>query len=324
MSDQRGSHTVGESTIAIAAALVANALITVTKGIAAVLTGSGGMLAETAHSLADTTNQILLFVGVRRSARPATDEQPFGYGRERYFWVLIVALFLFFGGGVFAIFEAWDRLHNDHAVTDPLIAFVVLGIAFIFEGASLVVAFREALKEARVRAVGVRRFLSEIHDPVLRTVLFEDSAALLGLVIAASGLALTVITNNHLFDAGSSALIGVLLIFVAYQLASDARTLIIGEAPPPDVRAGLLAIVSRAPDVDHVFSVSAMRMGAGELLVAARVSIRDSISAGEAEHVTARLGAQMRDHYPEVTYCFIEIRPYTAPAPPSRRDPPGV
>jgi cation diffusion facilitator family transporter len=293
---------------AVIAAFLGNLAIAITKGVAAVMTGSGAMLAETAHSIADAMNQLLLFIGVRRSVRAPSERHPLGHGKERYFWCLVVALLLFFGGGVFSLFEARERFEHPHEVTQAHVAFIVLGLSVVFELFSLGAALREVRHAAKAEGVPVRRFLRELRDPALRTVLFEDSAALVGLVFAIVGLALTVSTGDHRWDAVSSAAIGVLLVVVALALAADARVLIIGEAPPEATRDRLRRALLAQPDVEGVTELLAVRMGARQLLVMARLSVRDDLSGAEVERLIAGLRERLKRE-PEVMEAFLEVNP---------------
>jgi cation diffusion facilitator family transporter len=288
---------------------VGNLAIAITKAIAAVMTGSGALLAETAHSIADSLNQILLYVGLRRSAQPATERHPLGHGKEGYFWALVVALFLFFGGGVFSIYQAYERLAHPHEVEQAGVGFLVLGLSTLFEMFSLSVAVRELRHAAREAGVPVRPFLSQLQDPALRTVLYEDSAAIAGLAAAIIGLGLTVITGDHRYDALASGVIGIVLIYVAYQLAWGARGLIVGQAPPERVRAALEATIANEPYIDKIVELVAVQIGTDQLLVMARVSVHDEIPAGEVERLMARLRDRLRTEHPEVTDSFIELAP---------------
>ena len=297
------------TTRAVFAAFLGNLAIAITKGVAAAMTGSGALLAETAHSIADSLNQILLYVGLRRSEQPATRRHPLGHGKEGYFWALVVALFLFFGGGVFSIYQAYDRLTHPHDIEQAVVGFVVLGLSMVFECFSLSVAVRELRHAAREAGVPVRPFLRQLQDPALRTVLYEDSAAITGLTIAAIGLALTVATGDHKYDAIASGVIGVVLIYVAYQLAWGARGLIVGQAPPERVRAALEATIASEPSIDKIIELVAVQIGTDQLLVIGRVSVKDQIPAGEVERLMARLRERLRREHPEVTDSFIELAP---------------
>ncbi|MDP9274084.1 MAG: cation diffusion facilitator family transporter [Chloroflexota bacterium] len=297
------------TTRAVLAAFAGNLAIAITKAIAAYVTGSGALVAETAHSIADSVNQILLYVGIRRSVQPPTEKHPLGHGKERYFWALIVALFLFFGGGVFSIYEAYERYTHPQELGAVWVGFVVLGLSMVFETFSLSVAVREVRHAAAEEGMPVRRFLQQLRDPALRTVLYEDSAALAGLVAAILGLGLTVVTGDHRFDALASAVIGLILIYVAYQLAWGARGLIVGEAPPDEVLDRLRAAIASEPGVDKVLDLRAVQMGTKQLLVLARVSVRDDIPAGDAEHLLVRLRKRLQREHPEVMDSYVELNP---------------
>jgi cation diffusion facilitator family transporter len=297
------------TTRAVIAAFAGNLAIAITKAIAAYVTGSGALLAETAHSIADSVNQILLYVGIRRSVQPPSERHPLGHGKERYFWALIVALFLFFGGGIFSIYEAYERFAHPHELGTVWVGFLVLGLSMVFESFSLSVAVREVRHAATQEGVPVRRFLRQLHDPALRTVLYEDSAALAGLVAAILGLGLTALTGDHRFDGLASAVIGIILIYVAYQLAWSARGLIIGEAPPDEVLDTLRAAIASEPGIDRVIDLRAVQMGTKQLLVLARVSVGDDIPAGEAERLLARLRDRLRRQHPEVMDSYVELNP---------------
>jgi cation diffusion facilitator family transporter len=297
------------TTRAVLAAFAGNLAIAITKAIAAYVTGSGALVAETAHSIADSLNQILLYVGIRRSVQPPSDKHPLGHGKERYFWALIVALFLFFGGGIFSMYEAYERLMHPQELAAAWVGFVVLGLSMVFETFSLSVAVREVRHAAREEGIPVRRFLEQLRDPALRTVLYEDSAALAGLVAAIAGLGLTVLTGDHRFDAFASAVIGAILIYVAYQLAWSARGLIVGEAPPEEVIETLRAAIAKEPGIDKVIDLRAVQMGTKQVLVLARVSLRDDLTAGAAEQLLARLRDRLRREHPEVMDSYVELAP---------------
>jgi cation diffusion facilitator family transporter len=297
------------TTRAVLAAFAGNLAIAITKAIAAYLTGSGALVAETAHSIADSVNQILLYVGIRRSVQPPSEKHPLGHGKERYFWALIVALFLFFGGGIFSIYEAYERFTHPQELAAVWVGFLVLGLSMVFETFSLSVAVREVRHAAHESGIPVRRFLQQLRDPALRTVLYEDSAALAGLVTALAGLGLTVLTGDHRFDALASAVIGVILIYVAYQLAWGARGLIVGESPPEEILDVIRAAIASEPGVDKVIDLRAVQMGTNQLLVLARVSVMDKIPAGDAERLLVRLRKRLQREHPEVMDSYVELNP---------------
>jgi len=198
---------------------------------------------------------------------------------------------------------------HPHDVEQAGVGFIVLGLSSVFELFSLSVAVRELRHAAREDGTPVRRFFRQLQDPALRTVIYEDSAAIAGLTAAAIGLALTVATGDHRFDALASGVIGVVLIYVAYQLAWGARGLIVGEAPPDEVLEALRAAIASEPGVDRVIDLRAVQMGTNQLLVLARVSVRDNIPAGDAERLLVRLRKRLQREHPEVMESYVELNP---------------
>src|SRR5262245_23147692 len=220
--------------LAVIGALFANALIAIMKLVGAVITGSSGMMAEAFHSIADTTNQIFLLLGLRFYKRPASAKHPFGYGKERFFWSFIAAIFIFGVGATYAIYEGIQKLAHPHPPTNLEWAFWILGISFVLEGGSIGLAIYQEVKEAHHEGLTFMQYLRESKDPTAKTVLFEDSAALIGIVIAFTGLWLT----DHqvggeagaYWDGLASIAIGLVLAVVAFVLARTSRGLLLGEA----------------------------------------------------------------------------------------------
>src|SRR3982750_4327490 len=223
--------------LAVIGALFANALITVLKFIAAVITGSSGMMAEALHSLADTTNQIFLLLGLRFYNRPPSKKHPFGYGKERFFWSFIAAIFIFGVGATFAIYEGVQKLSHPHPPEQVGWAYIVLAISFALESGSIALALYQETKEAHHEGMSFMQYLRESKDPTAKTVIFEDSAALLGIIIAAAGLYLTEqqVEPGHgaYWDEIASMAIGAVLGVVAFVLARASRGLLLGEAATP-------------------------------------------------------------------------------------------
>src|SRR5919199_4205096 len=223
--------------LAVVGALIANALIAVLKFMAALVTGSSGMMAEALHSLADTTNQIFLLLGLRFYRREPSAKHPFGYGKERFFWSFIAAIFIFGVGATYALYEGYQKLRHPHAPENLGWAYWVLGISFLLETASIVVAIRQEVQEAHHEGLTFREYLRESKDPTAKTVIFEDSAALIGIIVAALGIFLTdrrVGPEGGIYwDGMASMTIGVVLAVVAFMLARSSRGLLIGEAATP-------------------------------------------------------------------------------------------
>jgi cation diffusion facilitator family transporter len=257
---------------AIVAALTANVGIAVTKFLAFVLTGSSSMLAESVHSLADSGNQLLLLLGGRRSRRAATAEHPFGYGRERYVYAFIVSIVLFSIGGLFALYEGWHKVQHPEAIEGRWwwVPLAVLVVAIGLEGFS----FRTAITESN-HSRGERslvQFVRSAKAPELPVVLLEDFAALIGLVLALFGVALTLLTDNGVWDGIGTLTIGLLLVAVAVVLAIEMKSLLIGEAARPDQVKRIVAALQER-DVDRVIHLRTLHLGPDELLVAAKLAV---------------------------------------------------
>jgi cation diffusion facilitator family transporter len=266
-----------ESKTAVAAALAGNGALAVLKGIAALSTGSAAMLAETFHSLADTGNQVLLFLGMRRARRAPDRRHPFGYGKDVYFWAFVVSVMLFTLGGAFSIWEGVRHYLHPVEREGAVWAWAVLGGAFVFEAGSLGVALRslERVREGRP----ILAFLREARDPTLPTVVLEDSAALVSIGLAGAGIGLSQLTGNATWDAGASAAIGVILIAVAVFLARETHSLLIGERATPAVEAAIREAAGRDPAVAGLASLHTMHLGPESVLVALRVHFRPDLDA---------------------------------------------
>jgi cation diffusion facilitator family transporter len=297
-----------ESTLTVIVAICANTGIAVAKGIAGLLSGSAAMLSEAAHSLADTTNQLLLLIAVKRSNRPPDERHPFGYGRERYFWTLLAAVGIFVGGGVFAVYQ------GIHAITEAhfegghyALTYSVLGIAFVLESVSWLQAVRQLRADARRTGREFRDELWETSDPAATTVFFEDSGALAGLVIAAAGVGLSQATGEHYWDPIASILIGLLLATIAYLLAKENRSLIVGEAADPELRESLVAIIRGYPEVTSVDEMLSMVTGRRQVLVAARIDLEDDLRAAEIEAMARRMEAEIQGKHPTVRHFFLDV-----------------
>ncbi len=266
-------------TKAVVAALLANTGIALTKFVAFLLTGFSSMLAESIHSVADAGNQALLLVGGRRSQREATDTHPFGYGRERYIYAFIVAIVLFSIGGLFAIYEAYHKFHELAAGhgSDVLesqwryVPLVVLGVAIVLESLS----FRTAIIETnKVRGShGWFAFIRNAKAPELPVILLEDLAALLGLVVAFASVSLALLTHNLYFDVIGSAVIGVLLVLVAFVLAIEVKSLLVGEAATPESVSKIREAIESTEGVDRLIHLKTLHVAPEELLVAAKIAV---------------------------------------------------
>jgi cation diffusion facilitator family transporter len=293
------------SKMVIYAALIGNALISVTKFTAASITGSSAMLSEGIHSLVDTGNQILLLYGIKRAAKPADEDFPFGHGKEIYFWSFIVAILIFALGGGISIYEGVKHIQQPEAINNPLINYIVLGLAMIFEGAAWYFAFREFN-----RSKGDWGFIEAIKrakDPTVFVILFEDSAAMLGLMVAFTGVALTQLTGILIFDGIASVTIGLILLGTATWLAFETKGLLIGERANHHVIKGIRDVLAEQALIEHVNEVLTMHMGPDFILANISVEYIDSITAVEVEENIAEIDLAIKQAYPQIKRIFIEL-----------------
>lgn len=290
---------------AAVAAVVGNLAIAVTKFVAAVLTGSSAMLSEGIHSVVDTGNGLLLLLGIRRSTLPPDEEHPFGYGREAYFWSLVVAIIVFAGGGGMSIYEGILHLLHPNPLQNPTISYVVLALAALFESLSFRVAWREfaPLRQGR----GVWRTIKESKDPALFTVLFEDSAALAGLGVAFLGIFLGHLYEEPAFDGAASVTIGVVLAAVAVVLAVESKGLLVGESAGPEVLETIRQVAGTEAGVERVVRTLTMHLGPQDILLNLKVLVKPGISSDEAARTVDRLEAEIRGRHPEVRLIYVEV-----------------
>jgi cation diffusion facilitator family transporter len=292
------------STRVIIAALLGNSLIAVTKFAAAAHTGSSAMLSEGVHSLVDTGNQALLLFGLKQSRKPPDDDFPFGHGKEVYFWSFVVAILIFAVGAGVSLYEGIIRVMSPHPVENVIVNYIVLALAMVFEGG----AWFFALKEFG-RVKGNRSYIDAVQqgkDPTFFVVLFEDSAAMLGLMVAFVGVWLGDVTGIAIFDGLASIIIGLILGGTAAWLAYETKGLLIGERANREVVDGIRRIVRAQPAVRHVNEVLTMHMGPEFILVNISVDFADSLRVGEVEETAAHMDHQIKTHFPNVKRVFIE------------------
>ncbi len=288
---------------AIFAAFVANLVIAIAKFGAFAVTGSASMLAEGIHSVADTGNQGLLFLGGKRARKAPTAEHQFGFGRERYFWAFIVSLVLFTLGSMFAIVEGIDKLLHPEHLDSPIVAYTVLGIAIVAEGLSLRTARNEANSIRRGRTWW--RFVRTTKNPELPVVLLEDTGALVGLVFALVGITLAEITGNARWDAVGSIGIGLLLGAIAIVLAIEMKSLLIGEAASPGVEEQLRSAILDGPEVTRIIHLRTQYLGPEELLLATKLEFA-ATSVAEVAAAIDTVEARVRAGTPEAALIFVE------------------
>ncbi|HEU0033766.1 MAG TPA: cation diffusion facilitator family transporter [Kofleriaceae bacterium] len=284
--------------------LIVNVLIASSKGVAAAITGSGAMLAETLHSFADCGNQILLLVGIHKSKKPPDEKHPLGHGRNMYFYSFIVALLLFSGGGVFSIYEGVHKMRHPEAVGDITIALVILGIAILLEGWSTIGNIK--VMNQRRGKTGFFRYLSESKDSDLIVVFGENSAAVLGLVLALVALLVAKQTNDGRWDAVGSLAIGIVLVGVAIFLAREIKALLVGEAADPALIACIREIAASDPQIEKVVNILSVQQGPGEILVAMKLQFKGGLSTDQIVDGINAFEVRLRARVPEAKWCFIE------------------
>jgi cation diffusion facilitator family transporter len=291
----------------IIAALIGNTLIAVTKFLAAAYTGSSAMLSEGVHSVVDTGNQVLLLFGLRQSRKPADDDFPFGHGKEVYFWSFVVAILIFAVGAGISLYEGIARVLAPHPVENVFVNYIVLAMAMVFEGGAWFFAFKEF---GRVK--GGRGYIEAVQrgkDPTFFVVLFEDSAAMLGLLVAFVGVWLGEVTGNPIFDGIASIIIGLVLGGTAAWLAYETKSLLIGERANRHVVEGIRRIARSQPTVRHVNEVLTMHMGPEYILVNISIDFADNIRTGDVEETVAHIDQQIKKTYSNVKRIFIEAEP---------------
>ncbi len=298
------------STKVVLAALIGNAAIAVTKFGAAAATGSSAMLSEAIHSLVDTGNQVLLLYGMRRARRPADAQHPFGYGKELYFWTFVVAILIFGLGAGISFYEGIEKVRHPSPVTDPHINYIVLALAGAFEAVAWWIAFKEF--KARKGALGYLDAVRVSKDPAIFTVLFEDTAAMLGLIVAAGGIALGDWLDMPVMDGAASIAIGVILAFTAAVLAYECKGLLIGESAAPQVVDAIERMVAIDRRVKRVNEILSMHLGPQDVLLNVSLDFGDSIDANDVEAAISKMERRIKRDFPEIKRIFIEAQAWPA------------
>ena len=304
--DSEGASGADESTGTVLLAGSANLAIAVAKLVGGLISGSTAMLAEAAHSFADTLNQVFLMAALKRSKKPADAQHPFGYGMERYFWSLIAAVGIFVLGAGYSIFEGIKAVLEPEDLGSLLISYIVLAVSFLLEGSSWLKAVRQLQGEAAERDRGFFEHLKITTDPTAKTVAFEDTAALVGIVLAAAGITLHHYTHQGFWDGAASILIGLLLVVVAYSLGQQNKAALIGEALPQAEQDAIRATILDSPGIDSVVEVMTMRLSPEEVIVAARVDLDDTATVGELEEAADEVERRLREQHPEVRHVFLD------------------
>jgi cation diffusion facilitator family transporter len=293
----------------IYAALIGNSTIAVMKFLVAAISGSAAMLAEGFHSAADSGNQIMLLIGHSRAKKPADDNHPFGYGKELYFWAFVVAVSIFFVGAALSIYEGIDKLLHPEPMRSLVLPLVVLGLATIFEAYPWWIAFSEAKKLKTGK--GFTSFMDmavRSKNPTVLVVLFEDSAALIGLLVAATGITLSYITEMSIFDAIASILIGVVLLVLALFLARETKELLIGESAARRDREKIHTAICTMPEIRQCGTLLTMHLGPDDILVNIDVEFVDHLSTDELEAAIDRIESEVKEVVPTATKIYIEAK----------------
>ena len=319
-SRHHSPHQETRRTVIVAGA--ANILVGVVKLVAGILSGSSAMLAEAAHSAADTLDQLFLLTSLHQADRPADDDHPFGHGQERYFWSLLAAFGIFIAGAGFSFFEGILAL-NSTAKESPLWAYIALAVSVVAEGSSFLKAYSQVRGEAKDSHEEVLDHVNTSPDITVKVALFEDSAAVVGLIFAALGVGLTQLTGSNMWNGIGSIAIGGLLVVVAFKLGLDSKELLIGRAASAPTQAAIREVIEREPGVDELLELRTMHIGPDSLIVAARIALNDDQSASQAEDLADDIDQKLRAKLPLRVEVFIDPtqtrRSAPAPRPSSTR-----
>jgi cation diffusion facilitator family transporter len=298
-----------ESLLTVLLALAANLLVAGMKLVAGLLSGSGALLSEAAHSFGDTSTELFLLTALRRAKRDADATHPFGYGKERYFWSLLAAMGIFISGAIFSVYEGVHTIVERPDQKMAWLNYVVLAVSAVLEGTSL----RQGLRQARGAAHRQRRTLAQYvrnpEDPTVKSVVLEDSVALIGLALAAAGVGLHQLTGSAVFDGAASICIGLLLVLASGALAQTCRSLLVGQQADPQLMRAIEHRLEEQPEVDDVVDMLTMVVGTGVVLLCVRVDFIDSFSAADLEQACVRIDESLRAEFPSLGEIFLEPVP---------------
>ncbi|WP_425426872.1 cation diffusion facilitator family transporter [Asanoa hainanensis] len=304
MPDQ--DEAPSESVLTVIIAGLANLAIAVAKFVAGLLTGSAALLSEAAHSVADTTTEALLYTALRRGAKDPDDRHPFGYGKESYVWAFLAALFTFVAGAGFSIYRGIETILHGEDISDFAVGYIVLAVSAVLEGISFLRALRQVRGEATRWRTSPFRFLRLTPDTTVKAVFLEDSAALIGLALAAAGLGLTEATGDPIWDGIASIGIGMLLLVVAFVLSLANISLLVGQSVPRRLHQRLREELAAVPTVDRVDQLLTMQLGPDDVLVAAKVDFDDTATGAEIEAAADAAERRLISVYPSVRYVFLD------------------
>ncbi|MFB7374975.1 cation diffusion facilitator family transporter [Streptomyces sp. NPDC056222] len=303
----------GESVFTVIVAAVANLGIAAAKAVAGLISGSSAMLSEAAHSVADTVTEVMLLTALKRSEKPADEDHPLGYAGERYVWALLAAVATFVGGAVFSVYDGIHTLVHGEEMGDPLVSYIVLGVAFVLESLSLRTAVRQVRGEAERMKAPFGRYLRRTPDTTVKAVVMEDSAALAGLLLAAGGLLGVEISGSAVWDGVASILIGALLVYVAWVLGRSNAELLIGRPLPRPMREAVREELLSVPHIIGVLELTTLIQGPDEVMIAAKVDFRDVSSAEQVEWACEEAEEQLRERFPSVRRVYLDPTPGVAP-----------
>ncbi|MGW2217590.1 cation diffusion facilitator family transporter [Nonomuraea sp. NPDC001684] len=299
----------GESLATVLVAGAANLTIALAKLVAGLIGGSAAMLSEAAHSAADTMTELLLLVSVRRAGKPPDERHPFGYGKAGFFWAMMAAVATLVGGAGFSVTHGLHEISHGEKLGNLTPSYVVLAVSFVIEGISFTKAYAQLRAEAGRYKVRPARLVRITSDTALKAVLFEDAAALVGLVIAALGLLGSQLSGSALWDGAASVAIGLLLLVVALILIQSNLSLLIGQAAPRQIEVGIRAVLLAQPEVDDVVELLTMMIGPGSIMIAAKIDFRDEASAAGVEIACDEIDRRLRDRFSGVTLVFLDPTP---------------
>ncbi|MFE8913809.1 cation diffusion facilitator family transporter [Streptomyces globisporus] len=311
MSDAKADKTAdgGESAFTVIVAALANLGIAVAKAVAGLISGSSAMLSEAAHSVADTVTEVMLLTALKRSGKPADEDHPLGYGPERYIWAMLASIATFVGGAVFSVYDGVHTLVAGEELGDPLISYIVLAVAFLLEGYSLRTGVKQVRREASRLRVPDTYYLRHTPDTAVKAVVMEDSAALIGLLLAAGGLLGGQLSGSGVWDGIASCLIGLLLVYVAWVLGRSNAQLLIGRPLPAAVRSAVREELLSVPHIVEVLELTTLIQGPDEILIAAKIDFRDMATAAEVEWACEEAEAQLRGRFPSVRRVYLDPTP---------------
>ncbi len=299
------------STRSIYAAMAANIAIGIAKFVGAAISGSSAMLSEGIHSVVDSVNEVLLLYGLKQSQKDPDEDHPLGHSQEIYFWSLMVAVLIFALGGGVSIYEGFNAFQHPVESSSPIVSYGVLGMAALFESTALYISIREFNKERPQGEINFWQALRRSKDPASFVVIFEDTAALLGIAVALLGVSLSEWTRNGIYDGLASIIIGVILTIVAIVLVAETKGLLTGESALPEVRSSIKSIVVDDEAVVKMESPITLHLGPSDILLALNIEFKDDLSSDQIEAAIRRIEASIRESHEDIKRIFIEARSIT-------------